>query len=89
MDGREATQKLQTGKHIDLLFKDIVMPGGVNRLELGGAGAEDEARTTGSADLRLCASGQLHDGSMILSKPYRKAELARRLREALSTPLPH
>jgi hypothetical protein len=26
---------------------------------------------------------------MILSKPYRKAELARRLREALSTPLPH
>jgi hypothetical protein len=54
-----------------------------------GAGAEDEARTAGSADLRLCASGQLHDGSMILSKPYRKAELARRLREALSTPLPH
>jgi hypothetical protein len=36
VDGREATQKLQTGKHIDLLFTDIVMPSGVNRLELAG-----------------------------------------------------
>ena len=45
--------------------------------------------TSGYALETLVASGHLHDGSMILSKPYRKAELAKRLREALSAPLPH
>jgi hypothetical protein len=35
----------------------------------------------------LTAQGHLRDGSAILAKPCRKAELARRLREALSAPL--
>jgi len=93
VDGREAMQKLQTGTHIDLLFTDIVMPGGVNGWELAGLARKTRPDlrvllTSGYALETLAANGHLHDGSMILSKPYRKAELARRLREALSAPVP-
>jgi PAS domain S-box-containing protein len=92
VDGREALQKLQTGMHVDLLFTDIVMPGGVNGWELAGLARKTRPElrvllTSGYALETLVASGHLHDGSMILSKPYRKAELAKRLREALSAPL--
>ena len=93
VDGREAMQKLQTGAHIDLLFTDIVMPGGVNGWELAGLARKTRPDlrvllTSGYALETLAANGHLQDGSAILSKPYRKAELARRLREALSLPLP-
>ncbi len=92
VDGREAMQKLQTGAHIDLLFTDIVMPGGVNGWELAGLARKTRPDlrvllTSGYALETLAANGHLQDGSAILSKPYRKAELARRLREALSVPL--
>jgi signal transduction histidine kinase len=93
VDGREAMQKLQTGMHIDLLFTDIVMPGGVNGWELAGLARKTRPDlrvllTSGYALETLAANGHLQDGSAILSKPYRKAELARRLREALSVPVP-
>ena len=94
VDGREAMQQLQTGAHIDLLFTDIVMPGGVNGWELAGLARKTRPDlrvllTSGYALETLAANGHLQDGSAILSKPYRKAELARRLREALSLPLPN
>jgi PAS domain S-box-containing protein len=94
VDGREAMQKLQTGAHIDLLFTDIVMPGGVNGWELAGLARKTRPDlrvllTSGYALETLAANGHLQEGSVILSKPYRKAELARRLREALSVPLPN
>ena len=93
VDGREAMQQLQTGAHIDLLFTDIVMPGGVNGWELAGLARKTRPDlrvllTSGYALETLAANGHLQEGSAILSKPYRKAELARRLREALSLPLP-
>jgi PAS domain S-box-containing protein len=93
VDGREAMQKLQTGMHVDLLFTDIVMPGGVNGWELAGLARKSRPDlrvllTSGYALETLAANGHLQDGSAILSKPYRKAELARRLREALSVPVP-
>ena len=94
VDGREAMQQLQTGAHIDLLFTDIVMPGGVNGWELAGLARKTRPDlrvllTSGYALETLAADGHLQEGSAILSKPYRKAELARRLREALSLPLPN
>ena len=94
VDGKEALQELQKRTHIDLLFTDIVMPGGVNGWELAVLARKTRPDlrvllTSGYALETLAANGQLQDGSTILSKPYRKAELARRLREALSTPLPN
>jgi CheY-like chemotaxis protein len=92
VDGNDALQQLGTDMQVDLLFTDIVMPGGINGWELADLArkARPQLRvllTSGYALETLTAQGHLRDGSAILAKPYRKAELARRLREALSAPL--
>jgi PAS domain S-box-containing protein len=92
VDGNDALQKLGTDIHVDLLFTDIVMPGGINGWELADLARKARPKlrvllTSGYALETLTAHGHLRDGSAILAKPYRKAELARRLREALSAPL--
>ncbi|WP_456620492.1 PAS domain S-box protein [Bradyrhizobium sp. P5_C12] len=93
VDGREALQKLAAAPHVDLLFTDIVMPGGVNGWEL--AQLARKARpdlhvllTSGYAVETLAANGHVRQGALILEKPYRKAELARLLREALAAAAP-
>ena len=89
VDGREALHKLTEGAEADILFTDVVMPGGINGWELA-----EQARqirpglkvllTSGYALETLAERGRLPKGAVILNKPYRKAELARRLREALT-----
>ncbi len=88
-DGREALEALNSGAHIDILFTDIVMPGGMNGWEL----AEEARRarpglkvllTSGYALETLAERGRLPKGALILHKPYRKIELAKRLREAVA-----
>jgi PAS domain S-box-containing protein len=89
VDGDDALQKLRAGIHADILFTDIVMPGGINGWELA-----DLARqlrpglpvllTSGYALETLAKHGRLRAGAIVLAKPYRKADLARRLREVVS-----
>jgi PAS domain S-box-containing protein len=89
VDGADALQKLRAGIHADILFTDIVMPGGINGWELA-----DHARqlrpglpvllTSGYALETLAKHGRLRAGAVVLTKPYRKADLARRLREVVS-----
>jgi PAS domain S-box-containing protein len=91
-DSREAIAKLADGANPDILFTDIVMPGGINGWELA-----QEARkirpglkvllTSGYALDTLIASGRLSASMPILNKPYRRADLARSLREVLDTPV--
>jgi CheY-like chemotaxis protein len=88
VDGADALQKLRTNTHVDILFTDIVMPGGINGWELA-----DLARqlrpglpvllTSGYALETLAKHGRLRAGAVVLTKPYRKADLARRLREVV------
>ncbi len=88
-DGREALDALNAGVQVDLLFSDVVMPGGINGWDL----AERARRirpglkvllTSGYALETLAERGRLPEGALILNKPYRKLELAKRLREALA-----
>jgi PAS domain S-box-containing protein len=89
VDGNDALQKLRAGIPVDILFTDIVMPGGINGWELA-----DLARklrpglpvllTSGYALETLVKHGRLRAGAVVLTKPYRKDELARRLREVVS-----
>jgi len=93
VDGKEALQTLGAASHVDLLFTDVVMPGGVNGWELAGLARKERPElrvllTSGYALETLAANGHLRQGALILEKPYRKAELARLVREALAAPVP-
>ena len=91
VDGREALQQLSDGAHADVLFTDVVMPGGMNGWELAERAREIRPGlkvllTSGYALETLAERGRLPAGAIILNKPYRKAELAKRLREAMASP---
>jgi PAS domain S-box-containing protein len=89
VDGNDALQKLRTNVPVDILFTDIVMPGGINGWELA-----DLARqlrpglpvllTSGYALETLVKHGRLRAGAVVLTKPFRKADLAGRLREVVN-----
>jgi PAS domain S-box-containing protein len=89
VDGNDALQKLRADIPVDILFTDIVMPGSINGWELA-----DLARklrpglpvllTSGYALETLVKHGRLRAGAVVLTKPYHKADLARRLREVVS-----
>ena len=87
-NGPQALKVLASEPRVDLLFTDIVMPGGMNGLEL----AQESLRQR--PDLKvLYASSYAHGvaggvgttgpGAEILIKPYRDRDLARAVRMAL------
>jgi CheY-like chemotaxis protein len=88
-NGREALAKLSRyGDKIDVLFSDIVMPGGLGGWEL----AEQAQKQWPELRILLTSGYALESTAphvapsarlVVLNKPYKKAELARRLREVL------
>jgi CheY-like chemotaxis protein len=73
---------------IDLLFTDLVMPGGMNGLMLADAVCERDPSvsilmTTGYNE-ELVVGGPRARATDVLSKPYRRAELLDRVRQALN-----
>lgn len=88
--GREAIDILEQREDIDLLFTDIVMPGGMNGRELGERAAARWPTlrilyTSGYSRDALTQDGRLVDGVTLLSKPYSNAELAEKARAVLGT----
>ena len=87
-DGKQALEILRDTPGIDLVFSDLVMPGGVSGYEVADVVRERYPQvamllTSGYAE-DLVHSNKLSERSVsLLRKPYRQSELARRLREAL------
>lgn len=89
--GPEAINLLRQRNDIDLLFTDIVMPGGMNGKELA-----EQARllhpglkvlyTSGFTEDALVSNGRLEPGVNLLTKPYRRIELQQRVQAALARP---
>jgi CheY-like chemotaxis protein len=85
-NGPAALDLLHKNEHIDLLFSDVVMPGGMSGYEL-----IQKARSVRHGLKALVTSGYanraLKDGEPVdvplLQKPYRRADLANQLRAAL------
>jgi PAS domain S-box-containing protein len=85
-DGAAAFRRLETGEAFDLLLTDIVMPGGMNGVELARlARARDPALpivlTTGYAGDRF---GDEAVDWPVLRKPFRAEQLATIMREVLA-----
>lgn len=87
--GREALQKLQTNEErIDLLFTDIMMPKGMSGIDLAYRAREIRpglkvVLTSGHAGGRVAADSIVNNGFRFVAKPFRQAELAKVLRQAL------
>jgi CheY-like chemotaxis protein len=87
-NGPQALKILEDGAAIDLLFTDVVMPGGMTGRQLAEAakGSRPNLKTlftSGYTEDSILRLGKLDPGVRLLSKPYRKHELATRVREAL------
>jgi len=75
----------------DLLFTDLVMPGTMNGDQLAKEAAKRRSPlkvlfTSGYTESSVIHHGRLDPGVLLLAKPYRKADLARMVREALARP---
>jgi PAS domain S-box-containing protein len=87
-DGAAALALVDQGASFDLLFTDIIMPGGMNGQQLAEAirlrrPGIRVLYTSGYTDDAIVHEGQLDPGVALLRKPYRKAELAQKIREML------
>jgi PAS domain S-box-containing protein len=88
----EALALVDDGYVPDLLFTDVVMPGGVNGRQLALKLRErwPELRvlyTSGYAHGQLTIDGESVPSKYVLGKPYRRADLAAKLREVLDEPV--
>jgi len=87
-DGPEALALVDNGARFDLLFTDVIMPGGMNGRQLSEQMAARVPAlkvlyTSGHAENAIGPRGRLDPGVALLNKPYRKAVLAHKLREVL------
>ena len=85
----DALTRLAGQSRIDLLFTDVVMPGGISATELAekARGLHPGIRvlfTSGYTENALIHNGRLDEGINLLSKPYGRAELASAVRTLLS-----
>jgi PAS domain S-box-containing protein len=85
-DGREAIAKLDQGHEIDLLFSDVVMPGGISGWDLADIAQQKwphlKILLSSGYSLETLASRRTGNANLrVLDKPYRKADLARSVRE--------
>ena len=88
--GNDALAILEANPDIDVLFTDIVMPNGMNGTDLAKAAREIRPDlpvvfTTGYAEAAVLHGGEVKMNSNLVTKPYRRANLAGRLRRALQT----
>ncbi|PSR19366.1 hypothetical protein C8255_02750 [filamentous cyanobacterium CCP3] len=91
--GGHALQTLYREPDIDLLFTDVMMPGGMNGPQLVEAARALRPRlnvlyTSGYTENAIVQQGQIGPGVAVLQKPYRLQDLARMVRQVLLEPAP-
>ncbi|MBO7830334.1 ATP-binding protein [Burkholderia pseudomallei] len=87
-DGEAGLLALESGAPIDLLFTDVIMPGRIKGGELARRAAQRVPPvpvlfTSGYTRDEIFHAGRLDPGVMLLGKPYRRDELAHKVRSVL------
>jgi CheY-like chemotaxis protein len=87
-NGVAAMGVITTRADIDLLFSDVVMPGGMNGRQLADAALAVRPGirilfTSGYTENAIVHHGRLDQGVHLLTKPYRAIELARKIRKVI------
>ena len=87
-DADSALIIIESGAAIDLLFSDIVMPGALRAPELAHKAQQKIPGiavlfTTGYAENAALHGGRLDGGISLITKPYARDQLARKLRQSL------
>ena len=87
-DGVEALEILRKTEHFDMLFTDVVMPRGINGCELADEAAKLRPKlpvlfTSGYAESAVARRGRLDPRFNLLHKPYRRHEMATKIRAIL------
>jgi signal transduction histidine kinase len=86
----EALAVINGPAHIDLLFTDVIMPGGMNGRQLATEALQRRPGlkvlfTSGYTENAIVHHGRLDAGVLLLPKPYVSADLARMIRIALAS----
>jgi PAS domain S-box-containing protein len=89
VDGQSALSILHSGVWIDLLFTDVVMPGPVRSPDLAMRAKAILPKisvlfTSGYTQNAIVHGGRLDPGVELISKPYLREDLARKVRQLLS-----
>lgn len=87
-DAGAALTIIESGIHIDLLFTDVVMPGPLRSPELAKQAKARQPHiavlfTSGYTENSIVHGGRLDAGVELLSKPYTREAMARKLRSVL------
>jgi len=89
-NGQEALQILHRANKVDLLFSDVVMPGGINGVQLAREARRLQPKlkvllTSGYTAVALTDKHGLPKEFPLLSKPYRRDQLASYLRDVINS----
>lgn len=87
-DAASALAIIEKGERFDLLFSDVMMPGPLRSTELAECARKllpgiGVLYTSGYAENAIVHGGRLDPGVTLLSKPYRREQLATKLRQIL------
>jgi PAS domain S-box-containing protein len=87
-DGASALRLLERQSRVDLLFTDVVLPGGMTGAQVAAQARElrPDLRvlfTTGYARNAIIHQGRLDKGVRLVTKPFSSADLAAKVRDAL------
>ncbi len=87
-DGNSALEVIANEENIDLLLSDVVLPGGLRGPEVAIKARETKPNLnvlfmSGYTQNALESHTELGDSALLLNKPFRKKDLAEKIREAI------